>query len=328
MLELELTAPGERSRESDERLRAAPLTILEGATIGSSIAGTAEKEHRLRLVDGRTLACLELGDPAGPPVLYFHGYPGSRLEARVIAAAARRLGVRLLAIDRPGFGQSSFHAGRSIGSWGADVDALANQLALGRFSIVGVSGGGPYALACAARLPHRLDRIALVCPLGPLEVVDGSPEMLLQDRIILGLAARAPAIARGVVRILAQWMRRDAERYLKFMLAGMASPDRDLFVDAEYRSIVLASTAEALRQGGRGVAWELTLISRRWDFSLQDVRIPVSLWQGLSDQILPAAMARRLAAALPVCNARYLPGEGHLSLVVRHIGDVLAELRS
>jgi len=282
----------------------------------------------VRLQDGRTLACLELGDPAGPPVLYFHGYPGLRLEARVAAAAAARLGLRLLALDRPGFGQSTFQPGRTIGGWAADVAAVADQLSLGRFSIIGISGGGPYALACAALLSHRLARVALVCPLAPLDVADGKAGMLRQDRALLGLAAHAPPLARGVVHILVRWMRGDVERYLRFMMAGMLSPDRDLFADPDYRSLVLASTAEALRQGGRGPAWELTLMARPWDLRLQDVAMPVSLWQGLADQILPAAMARHLAAALPACSARFLPEEGHLSLVVRHIGEVLAELQS
>ena len=308
--------------------RAAQLTLLQGSVAGESASSRAEIEHRLRLADGRTLACLELGDPAGPPVLYFHGYPGSRLEARVAAAAAKRLGLRLLAIDRPGFGQSTFQPGRSIGGWAADVGALADQLALGPFSIVGVSGGGPYALACAALLSDRLARVALVCPLAPLDAADGKAGMLAQDRVMLALGAHAAPLARGVVNMLAHWMRQDADRYLRFMMAGMVSPDRDLFDDPGYRALMMGSTAEALCQGGRGAAWELTLIARRWDFQLQDVRMPVSLWQGLADQILPAAMARRLAAALPACNARYLPGEGHLSLVVRHIGDVLAQLRS
>ncbi|HEX4267964.1 MAG TPA: alpha/beta hydrolase [Steroidobacteraceae bacterium] len=293
----------------------------------ASASSATEREHRLRLADGRTLACLELGDPAGPPVLYFHGYPGSRLEARVAATAAEKLGLRLLSVDRPGFGQSTFQRGRRIGGWAADIGALADQLALDRFSIVGVSGGAPYAMACAASLPDRLARIALVCPLGPLEVAASKAGMLAQDRLMLALGAHAAPLARGVVHLLAHWMRQDAERYVKFMIAGMVSPDRDLFADPGYRSLVRESTAEALRQGGRGAAWELTLIARRWDFRLQDVRMPVSLWQGLADQILPAAMARRLAAALPACTARYFPGEGHLSLVVRHIGEVLAELR-
>jgi pimeloyl-ACP methyl ester carboxylesterase len=303
------------------------LTLLESAIVGGSANSAAETEHRLRLADGRTLACLELGDPAGPPVLYFHGYPGSRLEARVAAAAAARLGLRLLAVDRPGFGQSTFQAGRSISGWATDVGVLADQLALGRFSVVGVSGGAPYALACAARLPDRLTRVALVCPLGPLDVAGGRAGMLAQDRLMLALAAHAAPLARGVVHLLTRWMGRGPDRYLEFMLAGMVSPDRDLFADPGYRALMMDSTAEALRQGGRGAAWELTLIARPWDFRLQDVRMPISLWQGMADQILPAPMARRLAAALPACNPRYLPGEGHLSLVVRHIGEVLAELR-
>lgn len=303
------------------------MTFLEPPVLGRGAIPGAETEHTLRLADGRTLACLELGDPAGLPVLYFHGYPGSRLEARVAAASAARLGVRLLALDRPGFGQSTFQTGRSIAGWASDVAALADRLELRRFSIIGVSGGGPYALACAALLPDRLARVALVCPLGPLDVADGKAGMLAQDRALLALAAHAAPLARGVVRMLAHWMRRDAGRYLKFMMAGMVSPDRDLFADPGYRSIVLASAAEALRQGGRGAAWELTLIARPWDFRLQDVRMPVSLWQGLADQILPAHMARRLAAALPSCHPRYFPDEGHLSLVVRKIGEVLAEMR-
>lgn len=288
----------------------------------------AEVEHRVRLADGRTLACLQLGDPAGPPVLYFHGYPGSRLEARVAAPAVERLGLRLLAVDRPGFGQSTFQPGRTVGAWAADVAALADQLGLGRFSIVSISGGAPYALACAAMLSGRLDRVALLCPLGPIDVAGGSEGMLAQDRLLLGLAAHVPPLARGVVHMLTHWMRQDADRYIRFMLAGMVSPDRDLFADPDYHSLMKESSREALQQGGRGPAWELALIARPWDFRLQDVRMSVSLWQGLVDQILPAAMARRLAAALPDCNARYFPGEGHLSLVVRHIGAALAELRS
>jgi pimeloyl-ACP methyl ester carboxylesterase len=302
------------------------LRLLE-STGEPGASRAVETEHRLLLGDGRTLACLELGDPSGPPVLYFHGFPGSRLEARVAAAAAARLGLRLLAVDRPGFGQSTFHPDRRIGDWAADIDALADRLALRRFSIVGVSGGGPYALACAARLRHRLDRVTLVCPLAPLDVAADRHGMLAQDRLMLVLAAHAAPLARGVVHMLAHWMRQDADRYVRFMMAGMVSPDRELFDDPAYRLLVQESTAEALRQGGQGAARELTLIARPWDFPLRDVSMPVGLWQGLEDQILPAAMARRLAAALPACNPRYLPGEGHLSLVVRHIGEVLAELR-
>lgn len=293
---------------------------------GQSGGASPETEYRVRLPDGRTLACLGLGDPSGSPVLYFHGYPGSRLEARVAAAAAGRLGLRLLAVDRPGFGQSTFQPRRRIGHWPADIAALADELGLERFSIVGVSGGAPYALACAASLAERLAGLALLCPLGPLDGAGGTAGMIAHDRALLVLAARAPPIARVVVHLLARWMRRGPDRCLKFLMTGLDSPDRDLFADPGYRSLMTQSTIEALRQGGRGAAWELTLIARPWDFRLQDVRMRVSLWQGLADQILPAAMAREWAPRLPACETHYIAGEGHLSLFVHRIGEVLANL--
>lgn len=291
-------------------------------------AHTVETEHRVRLADGRTLACLALGAPAGPPVLYFHGYPGSRIEGRLAAAAAGRLGLRVLAIDRPGFGDSTFQPGRNLGTWATDVAALADQLALERFSIVGVSGGGSYALACAAAIPDRLNRVALVCPLGPLDSAKATAGMLLHNRLMLALAASVPPLGRATVRAVVQWIRRDPERHLGYMMRGVPSADREVLADPGYRTVLIESLAQALRQGGRGVAWELTVLSRPWDFRLQDVRMPVSIWQGLADNIVPAAMARRLAAGLPRCEPHYIRNEGHLSLIVRHLGAVLADLHS
>ena len=302
------------------------MTVSEFLPVRTGSSG-AETEYRVHLADGRTLACLGLGDPAGLPVLYFHGFPGSRLEARVAAPAAGRLGLRLLAVDRPGFGQSTFLPGRRIGDWPADIATLADELGLERFSIVGVSGGAPYALACAASLPDRLAGVALLCPLGPLAIAGSTAGMVTHDRVLLTLAARAPPLARAVGHLLAHWIRRGPDRCLEFLTAGLDSPDRDLFAESGYRSLMTESTMEALRQGGRGAAWELTLIARPWAFHLEDVRMRVSLWQGLADQILPAAMARRWAARLPACEGRYIAGEGHLSLVVHHIGEALAELR-
>lgn len=289
---------------------------------------TAEREYRLRLADGRTLGFLELGDPAGRPVLYFHGYPGSRLEARLAAGAARRLGLRVLAPDRPGFGESTFQPGRTIGAWATDAAELADRLALERFAVVGVSGGGPYALACAARIPGRVRGLALVGALGPPDRKPLTRDMVGLNRMALALAARTPLLARLAVRLAARWVRQDPERWLAHMMAGAPPADRAVLADPAYRALFAESTAEALRQGGRGVSWELTLLARPWNFSLMEVSVPVRIWQGLADNIVPPAVARQLAAALPRSESRYLPDEGHLSLIVRHLDAVLAELRA
>ena len=293
----------------------------------SSPGGAMEAEYRIRLADGRTLAYLVWGVSGGSPVMYFHGYPGSRLEGRLAADAARRLRLRLVAPDRPGFGESTFQPGRTIGAWAADVAELADRLALRQFAVIGVSGGGPYALGCAARIPERVTRVALVGALGPLAGKPLPRDMVHLNRVALALAARLPPLARLGVRLAAGWVRRDPERHVARMMAAAPAADRRVLADPEYRALFAASTGEALRQGGRGAAWELTLLARRWDFRLQEVPVPVEIWQGLADNIVPAAIARQLAAALPHGEPHYLADEGHLSLIVRHIDAVLAGLR-
>ncbi len=287
-----------------------------------------ERERRLRLADGRVLACLEMGDPAGSPVLYFHGYPGSRLEGRLAASAARRQGLRLLAPDRPGFGASTFQPGRTIGAWAADVAELADQLGLERFAVVGVSGGGPYALACAARIPERLSRVALVGALGPLGRKRLARDMVAVNRLVLALARRLPFLARLAVELAARWIRRHPDHHLAHMTAAAPPVDRRVLAVPAYRALFTESTAEALRPGGRGAAWDLTLLARPWDFSLQEVSVPMRIWQGLADNIVPPAIAQDLAAALPASECRYLEDEGHLSLIVRHMDAVLADLHA
>ncbi|MFQ5852166.1 MAG: alpha/beta fold hydrolase [Candidatus Binatia bacterium] len=287
-----------------------------------------ETEHRITLADGRTLACLALGELGGAPVMYFHGYPGSRLEARLAAGAARRLGWRMFAPDRPGFGESTFRPGRTLGAWAADVAHLADRLGLERFAVVGVSGGGPYALACAARIPERLSRVALVCALGPTARKDLTDGMVTLNRVALAVGSRMPLLAGLAIDLAARLIRRHPEPSLAYMLASAPPADRMVLADPGYRELFAESMAEALRQGGRGAAWELSLLARPWDFRLEEVRAPVRIWQGLADNIVPPAIARHLAAVLPHSEPHYLPDEGHISLIVRHVDAVLADLRA
>jgi pimeloyl-ACP methyl ester carboxylesterase len=247
--------------------------------------------------------------------MYFHGSPGSRLEGRLAANAARRHGFRLLAPDRPG-----------LAGWAADVRSLADALGLERFSAVGVSGAGPYALACAAGLPERVGGVAVVAGRGPVTFPGASRGMAAPNRLVLGMATRSPPLARGLVRLLARAVRRHPGRYLAHLLAGTPEPARSVLADPDYRSLILASTAEALRQGGAGAAWEATLLARSGDFDLRRIAARVDPGQGGADRIVPQAMMERLLAALPRSVPHRCPREGHLSLIVRHLDPVLAEL--
>lgn len=122
----------------------------------------------MRLPDGRHLGYAEYGDPAGLAIIGFHGTPGSRLMFQLADSAARELGLRLLAPERPGFGISTYQKNRTLASYAADIAAFADRLGIKRFAVAGISGGGPYAAACAALLPERVTALALVSPVGPM----------------------------------------------------------------------------------------------------------------------------------------------------------------
>jgi pimeloyl-ACP methyl ester carboxylesterase len=149
--------------------------------------------------------------------------------------------------------------------------------------------------------------------------------MVRLNRLALGLAACCPPLARLAIHVAALWVRGRPERYLAATVAGASAADRIALADPVYRRQVAENTAEAIRQGGRGAAWELTLLAQQWDFELQEIDVPVRIWQGLADKIVPAAMARYMAATLPHSECRCLPDEGH---IIRPLDAVLADLRS
>src|SRR5215471_15799708 len=134
---------------------------------------TDRLKQQIRLAGGRRLGFAEYGEPAGRPVFYCHGWPSCRLEPRAFESTISKLGLRLIAPDRPGYGLSEPRPKRTLSDWAADISNLADQLHIERFDLLGISGGGPYALACAARIPHRLLSVVLICSLAPL----ASPEL-------------------------------------------------------------------------------------------------------------------------------------------------------
>ena len=279
-------------------------------------------EH-LTLPDGRRLAFRRFGDPGGAPTLYFHGLPGSHVEAAFASAQARSAGVALIAVDRPGYGGSSFQVGRTLLDWPDDVRALAAHLGLGRFSLLGLSGGGPYALACGLRAPELLHRIALAGPLGPLDAPRATQGMSAVNRLGLAFAAAAPSPALQLARAFAPLVRRHPELLLARLAAGSGPADRAALQDPKLRAALEASWREALRPGGRGFGHDLALLARPWGFDVSAVRVPVAVWHGEQDRVVPVRHARALVARLPRAEPRLLAGEGHFSLPLHHARAML-----
>ena len=269
----------------------------------------------IRLRDGRRLGYAERGDPGGRPLLYFHGWPGSRVEGRVGDEAARATGVRLLALDRPGMGLSDYQPRRTLVDWPDDVIQVAAALGLDRFAVLGISGGGPYAAACAWKLSERLTGAGIVSGLAPVDVPGVIAGMGRQNRLAFRLVGRLAVLRRVLMASTAVSVRRHPDRVLERGVA--AAVDKQYLDRPDVRTILAESLSEAFRTGSRGPAWELALYSRPWGFRLEDIRAPVHVWHGEQDANHPVAMGRHLATVITDCQASFYPGEGHLHFIDR-----------
>lgn len=281
---------------------------------------------QVQLRDGRMLGYAEFGDLQGKPVFYFHGWPGSRMDAALLDEAAKRVGVRAIAIDRPGYGLSDFKPGRTLLDWPEDVVELADALGIGRFAAMGTSGGGPYAAVCAAKLGDRLTRTAIVCGISKFDVPQATKGMMRQNRLLFFICRRLPWLFPPLLAFGIRKLRRDPDRALEWVCKRLSEPDRLVLSRPEVKQPVLASAPEAFRQGTRGPALDGRIYVRPWGFRLQDIPAKVDLWHGELDANVPASMGRYQAGAIPKCHARFFPDEGHVSLGINRIADILRSL--
>src|SRR5262249_41727600 len=184
-------------------------------------------DQAMQLPDGRMLAFAEYGSPEGAVLVACQGYPGSRLEAVAFSAHAAQANVRVISLDRPGFGRSSFLDRRSFLDWPNHLLALTERLRIDRFALVGVSGGAPYALACAYRIPERLISCGIVSGIGPLKL--GTAGMSRQNRLVLFLARRAPWLLRPLLNVSARAFRdeKHASKAMPKAMKSMVKPDRE-----------------------------------------------------------------------------------------------------
>jgi pimeloyl-ACP methyl ester carboxylesterase len=279
--------------------------------------GILGSDQAIRLTDGRRLSFAEYGVPDGKPILLFHGIPGSRLLRHPDDGIAKGLGVRLIVPDRPGMGGSDPQPGRTFLDWPADVLALAEALGLGRFAVVGISGGAPYAAACGARLAARLTAVGIFSGVGPLDAPGAMKGMLPTNRMGYRVARRMPwAVWRRVFGLYYGGVREHPEKLAR---ATRREPeaDRRMLAQPGVREMLTEMFEEAFRQGTEGPAWEGWLLARPWGFSLAEVGAPVYLWQGEADVVVTAAMGRYMAGEIPHCEGRFLEGEGHLLWLAR-----------
>lgn len=282
---------------------------------------------KISLPDGRILSYAEYGDPAGTPLIWCHGNPGSRREADLLEPTLlQRAHVRAIVPERPGIGLSTWRAHRKLGDWATDLAALTAHLKIERFALMGLSGGAPYALACTRLMPNRITRTAIVSGIGPLDALDKSASKQ-QGPAYFMAARRSFWLAQGITWLMRRGLAQP-DKLMAQVFANLPSADQETLNDPRTRQSFLNLLHEAYRQGSRGVAWDATLIARPWGFSLREIRQPIDLWHGDADRNAPLAMGGYMAEQLPNSYLHILPGEGHFSVLTRHMPIILHTLMS
>ncbi|MGN6830011.1 alpha/beta fold hydrolase [Paucibacter sp. M5-1] len=280
----------------------------------------------LTLSDGRILGYRVYGDPQGAPVYFFHGLPGSHEQAALVTEQAARAGVALVAFDRPGFGDSSPLPGAGFAAIVNDTAELAAHLGHGRFAALGVSCGGPYALACARLLGRRVTGVGLLAGIAPMDRPELRRGQLPPLRLMFGLARRHAWLINPLLA-LDRLMFRSPERAVRALAGLLTAPDRALLErDTQVRQRFGHSLARAYAQGIAGAREEARRIAGLGSDSLADIHVPVQIYQSGQDRNVPPAMGAYMAAHLPTARLHPRPAEGHLSIVVHCFEDCIRRL--
>ena len=268
---------------------------------------------QVRRGDASVIAVEVAGAPGGAPVLFCHGLADSRLSAGLFAPAARELGLRVAAPDRPGTGGTDPRRLRTVADWVQDAALVLDGLGADPAALVGVSAGGPFAAACAARMPDRVTSLTLVAPLGPPEWP--SRGMAGGQRLALQAARRAPGLGGWFLGRLAVLARRSPGLFLRLATSQLPGIDRAALGQPVMRDAFLAGYTEAFRRGTAGVAQDLRVLTRPWGFELGSITVPASIHHGDADTTVPPSHARLYAEAIPDAQLHLYPGHGHFSIL-------------
>ena len=271
-------------------------------------------EGTVAVRDGRRLSFAEYGAPRGPAIVWMHGTPGARrqipVEARAIAEAE---GLRLIGLDRPGIGSSTPHLYRDVLDWTGDLEMLADTLGIDTLRVVGLSGGGPYALAAGAALPDRVHAVGVLGGVAPTVGPDAASGGLIRLAVHLEPVLRAGrlplgAALSGFIRVVKPLANSAVDLYGRFQPVG----DRDLLARPEFRAMFVDDLVNGSRFQMSAPFSDLVLFSRDWGFALSDVTVPVHWWHGDADHIVPFRHGEHVVARLPHASLSVIDGESHL----------------
>lgn len=284
-------------------------------------------ERQIKLPDGRELCVGSYGPDDGAPVIAFHGTPGSHRMWRCGVEAAHRHDFRLIAADRPAYGGSTAHPGRTIATAMADLAHVVSDYGLNRFGLLGVSGGTPFACAAAALYGDRITTLGLVSPLAPVAEADMRPHIRLRDHGLFLHASRYPRVLRAAsmpASALIRWFPKPMFQ-LSRLTAGKA--DRELLGQSQIAAAIVADGMAAAAAGLDGAIADLGIYGRPWGVDFAAITAPAHLWIGTADTIVPVEAAIALGGRIKGCEITRLPGAGHF-WIFSAMPEILAGMRA
>ncbi|MFM9849921.1 MAG: alpha/beta fold hydrolase [Hyphomicrobiaceae bacterium] len=278
--------------------------------------GSAAADREVPLANGRVMLLREYGDLLGTPVIALHGTPASRLMYSA-AKSAGSLGLRLIAPDRWGYGGTSAHPEPRLPAFAADIARVADTLGIDRFSVLGVSGGGPYACALGTLLRDRVTALALVAPVGPIGGV-ADVKLAPFHHFCFRMLPHMPRTMRFIFRGFKRGLDSSADRAVRIAMVRSPAPDHRVMTHPGVRARFIAMFTEGLRPGVEGAVTDMLIFNRPWHLPLHEISAPSALWIGTADNNVPIDAACKLAAAIPGCELIELTDEGHLWVSVNY----------
>src|SRR5215471_6611986 len=290
--------------------------------------------HRKNIVQlhgGAVVAFQEYGDAVGAPVIFCHGWPSSRTMAQLTDEAALSLGVRVISPDRPGISDSSMQRDRKLSDWPRVAEQFVDDLGIDEFRILAISGGAPYAYATVVAMPERVRAIAVVGGVIPFAELKEFKGLLPLYRWMLAFYRTRPQLLRRLFQLARPFLAFRAPVRLRPLLLKMLllrPCDAASLRDNAAFEAVFESQRRAWRGSVEGVLDDARIYAEPWGFTVEDVCVPVRLWHGKQDRAFAVCLAEEIANRLPNCKARFIENEGHYSLPIRHIREILLDLIS
>lgn len=280
------------------------------------------EDNIITLHDGRSLGYALYGDKKGTPLFYFHGWPSSRFDGTRVDKVAKKLNILVIAPDRPGIGISDYKKDRTLLGFPDDIVELADSLGFQKFSVMGVSGGGPYAAVCAYALPKRVLKAAIVVGLAPPYIKNICEGMAWTNRVSWENYYRFPllsTLAGYSVFFQTKLGLADISQLFSF------GADRQMRNEDAYKTLLNKVRKAVLQQGVKGIIQDLELYANSWGFDVKRIKIPVYLWYGEDDKNVSLAMGKYYKKRIPKSTLTVNEG-GHLGWV-KHAGEILQYLR-